>query len=442
MNNLDDFFSTSADAESSVSAAEDGNAETLRKSWKTRFSRRISRRNAVIVLGTVAAFAAAAIAVFGLGFFPAQAAGAPVMQTSFVRSGDLILVTTATGSLQASAEAPLGFRGGGVLSEVLVEAGERVETGQVLARLDDTAARLQYEQARISMESLLSPAALLDAEIAAENARRLSDQAGDNLDRLESLMGTEYEPSGEDLNLARAAAALAETRFQEALNYFEYLQVGDIHDETLETLTGNQADKLKQAHLALQNAEYGMEGTVLTAPFAGTVTRVNGVAGQLMGTNPLLTLAVTDPLVVRFPVEEGDIASVRAGCAVKISFSGYNESLWTGEVYYVEPIMTMIDGTPWMIAWATIEPGASVPLYAGMTADLEIISGETRGTLLVPVAALRELAPGSYAVFVVGADDALTLTPVTIGLRDSTSVEILSGLKEGDVVSTGSVDAE
>ena len=83
-----------------------------------------------------------------------------------------------------------------------------------------------------------------------------------------------------------------------------------------------------------------------------------------------------------------------------------------------------------------------VNLLSGMTAEVEIIAGEAKGALLVPVQALRELAPGQYAVFVVKPDGELELRPVTVGLKDFANAEILSGLELGEVVSTGTVETE
>jgi multidrug efflux pump subunit AcrA (membrane-fusion protein) len=73
---------------------------------------------------------------------------------------------------------------------------------------------------------------------------------------------------------------------------------------------------------------------------------------------------------------------------------------------------------------------------------VEIISGEATDALLVPVQALRELAPGSYAVFVAKPDGNLELRPVTVGLKDFANAEILTGLERGETVSTGTVDTE
>jgi multidrug efflux pump subunit AcrA (membrane-fusion protein) len=75
-----------------------------------------------------------------------------------------------------------------------------------------------------------------------------------------------------------------------------------------------------------------------------------------------------------------------------------------------------------------------------MTADVEVFAGEAYGVLVAPIAALRELAPGSYAVFVVQPDGQLKATPVKVGLMDYTNAEILSGLQAGEIVSTGNVE--
>jgi len=62
--------------------------------------------------------------------------------------------------------------------------------------------------------------------------------------------------------------------------------------------------------------------------------------------------------------------------------------------------------------------------------------------LLVPIQALREIAPGSYSVFVVQPDETLRMVVVTVGLQDYANAEILSGLKLGDIVSTGAVETK
>jgi multidrug efflux pump subunit AcrA (membrane-fusion protein) len=108
----------------------------------------------------------------------------------------------------------------------------------------------------------------------------------------------------------------------------------------------------------------------------------------------------------------------------------------------IEQSLQSFDGSPVVVVWGTLPERPSFDLLVGMTVDVEIIAGEALNALIIPVQALRELTPGSYAVFVVQPDGSLKLTPVTIGLRDFANAEVLSGLKAGDVISTGTIETK
>jgi multidrug efflux pump subunit AcrA (membrane-fusion protein) len=134
---------------------------------------------------------------------------------------------------------------------------------------------------------------------------------------------------------------------------------------------------------------------------------------------------------------------VATGNPVEIIFEALPDLVFAGQIVRIDPALVMVDGTPAVQAWASVDLSAhAVSLLSGMTAEVEIIAGQTEGALLVPVQALRELSPGQYAVFVVQPDGTLELRPVEVGLRDFANAEILSGLERGDTVSTGTVATE
>jgi len=106
----------------------------------------------------------------------------------------------------------------------------------------------------------------------------------------------------------------------------------------------------------------------------------------------------------------------------------------------VNPVLTVIDGVPEAQVAATLQPAPSTTkLLGGMSTDVTVIAAQSKDVLLVPVEALRPLGNGQYAVFVVGSGNQLTLRPVAVGLQDDSFAEIKSGLKLGEVVSTGTV---
>ncbi|RLC56623.1 MAG: hypothetical protein DRI80_16025, partial [Chloroflexota bacterium] len=161
------------------------------------------------------------------------------------------------------------------------------------------------------------------------------------------------------------------------------------------------------------------------------------------GTAPIITRADLATPLVRFWLEENDLISVAPGNPVDIVFEALPDYTFAGQIVRVDPALVTVDGTPAVQAWASVGlTSHPVNLLSGMTAEVEIIAGEAKGALLVPVQALRELAPGQYAVFVVKPDGELELRPVTVGLKDFANAEILSGLELGEVVSTGTVETE
>ncbi|MBI5565488.1 MAG: efflux RND transporter periplasmic adaptor subunit, partial [Chloroflexi bacterium] len=191
------------------------------------------------------------------------------------------------------------------------------------------------------------------------------------------------------------------------------------------------------------SARLTLSNTVLLAPIAGTVTAVKADVGEAVGASPIVTLADLGRSLLRVVVEENDANKATVNNSISVVFDAAPDVTFNGAIVRVDPMLVSVDGSPAVQAWATLDQVDNpINLISGMSAEVEIVAGEAKNALLVPAQALRELAPGSFAVFVVGADEQLKLTPVTIGLRDFANVQILSGLKAGDVVSTGTVETK
>jgi len=198
---------------------------------------------------------------------------------------------------------------------------------------------------------------------------------------------------------------------------------------------GTETGRLEQVRLALENSQ-------LVAPFDGAVIALSAMQGQPVGTAPVMTVSTVNDLLIRFYLDETDISKAAAGMPVTYTFDAYSNTSVDGEIVMVEPALQVVDGTPVVVAWAALPEETPFVVVPGMTVDVEVIAAEARNAMLVPAQALRELGPGSYAVFVVADDGQLQMTPVTVGLRDYANAEILSGVNVGDVVSTGTVETK
>ena len=194
---------------------------------------------------------------------------------------------------------------------------------------------------------------------------------------------------------------------------------------------------LEQAQLKLAAAQETLDGTVLVAPFSGTVVAVDAEVGENVN-GPVIVLANLETPVVQFWVEESDLNSVAVGHPVRIVFEALPDLTYDGEIYQVDPKLVSVGGTPAVQIWATIDTATHpVQLLGDMNVEVEIVAGEALNALLVPVQALRKMGDDQYAVFVVQPNGELEMRPVEVGLMNFVNAEIKSGLKRGEVVSLG-----
>lgn len=417
----------------------------------------------------------------------------PALQTTTVRKGDIVITAVGNGNLEPAAEVDLAFRAGGLLAELLVSPGDHVTAGQVLARLDDTDAQRQVSQAQIALEL----AELKSSELQRKPTEQELEAAERNLRAAEltfydlasgpsetglTIAGADLEKSFAALQKAQAAydkvswkpeisslpqsLALEQATldYQKAQAVYEQQTAGADADDIvaaqakiasaqvqLDTLVnGPAAEELRTAELqvelarlALQQAMAQLAATELAAVQDGTVVQINSAVGESVGTGPVLTLADLDGALMHFYLEESDLNKVTVGNKARVTFDAYPELIFEGLVTRVDPLLMKVDNVPAVSAWVSLTLPPNAPLLlAGLSGEAEIIAGEAYKTPLVPVQALRELAPGQYAVFLVAENGDLKLTPVEVGLKDFANAQIISGLNVGDVVSTGTVETE
>jgi len=259
----------------------------------------------------------------------------------------------------------------------------------------------------------------------------------------EEEVTTIIAPTSADIALVRAKVDTSRFALVDARMLLETLRAGSqAITGPIVSVQGTETAKIEQARLALENARLSLENTHLVAPFDGVVISMDAVVGQTVNTSRLLTLATTQDLQVRYYLDETDMDKAAVGNKVAISFDAFPDTVVEGETTAVEQVLQVIDGTPVIVSWASIINPGELSILSGMTVDVEVVGGEAKAALLVPVQALREIASGSYAVFVVQTDNSLKLTPVEVGLRDFANAVILNGLKAGDVVSTGTVETK
>ena len=419
----------------------------------------------------------------------------PEVETALVTQGDIILTADGSGELVPAAQVDLVFRTGGTLAEVLVDEGDQVKDGDLLARLDTedleravANAEVELEIARLDLADVqggASEAELADAEAALRDARVSLTLAYDayqrakdsNLDAIIEQRQIDYDwwvgyyqkqkqkfedgdLSKADHNWAMNAMISAEGELNEAINNTKIeetqawnrvvqaqnasaqaeIRLQELQSEPLADTLTTATLVVDEALMAREQAQVNLEAAQLVAPFDGTIVDVAQTVGEQVTADKtiILRLATLEEPLIKFWVEESDMELVAVGTSVNLVFEALPDDVFVGEVTRVDPMVVDVDGTAALQCWASLDTGAEgLLIISGMTVDVEVRAAEALDAVLVPIEALREIAEGQYAVFVVSAGGELEARTVEVGLQDYMVAQILSGLELGETVSVG-----
>ena len=435
----------------------------------------------VLVLGAISA------AGFGLFRLLQQRSGAEtvyeVLRSEEIQRGDLAISVTASGNIAVNERTDLQIQMPGIVASLPVEVNERVEAGQVLARMDteDLARSLRqseiaHELVEIGLETTSEAAdpedirvaelalnsagkalevarlgietARVDANAIQVQAQRAREQAYINLrdareanknedKALTAYAEAEAEERAAELN-AKATSQQAETRRQAAQMNYEQAE------RILETLReGPNADavrqqelQVEQAQLRLEQMRRTLEDAVLTAPHDGIVAAIEIEEGTYQSAGAsAFTLVDDSRYFVDVTIDEIDIGVIAEGQSVEVILDAYPDTALTGVVESIAPAASSVGGVvAYQVRVELTELVESIRVMDGMTASVRITTETIPGVLLLPSWALRidQDALETYT-YVVEAGSPVRRTLET-GRRNDTYTEVLAGVSEGNTV--------
>ena len=242
-------------------------------------------------------------------------------------------------------EIDLPFHDSERIAEVLVQEGDRVQRGQVLARLDTRRLQplVQKAQAVVAMQRAVlqrllngnRPQEIAEARAAADSAQADATNAQAQYRRLQSLSQSSAgrAVSRQDLDAAQAAYDSAAARLLSAQKALTLERIGPRREDIDEARAQLQAD---EADLATAQAQ--LADAQLRAPL-DTVVRSRLVEPGDMATpqQPAFTLAITDPKWVRAYVDEPDLGHLHEGMAASVSVDSFPGRRFAGWVGFISP---------------------------------------------------------------------------------------------------------
>nr|HNI58129.1 HlyD family efflux transporter periplasmic adaptor subunit [Elusimicrobiota bacterium] len=171
--------------------------------------------------------------------------------------------------------------------------------------------------------------------------------------------------------------------------------------------------------------------TPIAAPLAGEIILKNIVVGQTVDQSSVL-FALSDRLIVLAQVDEVDIGRVTEGLPARITLDAYPQLSIPGRVFNILHEGKNVSNV--ITYGVKVAPEKTPPFFRSqMTANVSFVLQRKESALLVPAAAVQD-RNGVKQVLVPGADGKPSAREVTTGLENGESVEILTGVNEGDSV--------
>lgn len=237
-------------------------------------------------------------------------------------------------------DAQLGFKVAGRVVERAVSEGERVQAGQLIARLDDVEQKEQLALRRAELaaaEAVLAelqagsrPQEIAAAEAAVRSAEADRDRAKLDFARAEELRAKDVI-AARDYETAQAQLKVAEARTAEAQERLKLVKEGPRPEQILQARA-----RVEQARAAIAIAETQVENTKLVSPLTGVVLSHNVEPGEFVspGTAVVTVADVAHPWV-RAYIAQTDLGRIKHGQKVKVRSDTYPDRTYDGTIAFI-----------------------------------------------------------------------------------------------------------
>ncbi len=330
---------------------------------------------------------------------------------------------SASGSVEGSETADVAFQVGGRVVRVLVEEGQHVSKGQLLAEIDPTDYRNAFNAAVAQKEAAAAVAQKADAgprKQELEQARIEYNRWADEYKRMKFLVERKSLPPN-DFQKVEAAYNAAKERYEMA-------EEG--------TRQEDRATATAQAHGADAQAseeQKRLNDTRLVAPISGSIGMRRVDPGQTVAAGiPVFSIVELNPVKVRVGVPEADIGRVHQGAAAEVSVPSLDGRRFAGKVAIIGVAAEPASRT---YTVKILVPNPGPVLLSGMVAEARIFGPAKIKSLTIPGEAIVPDPEGAPNVYVYFPDRRRVYARrVQLGIPIGSEVEVRSGLHGGEQI--------
>jgi HlyD family secretion protein len=397
----------------------------------------IQKRNAGRVATLVALAAAICLNTTGCGKGEKEEAPEVTVQAAPAATADISRVVNAEGIIFPVAQSAITPKINAPVKKFYVVRGQKVKQGQLLATLENrdlSAAALDNKGAYEQAEAAYSTS--LGATLPEENAKAELDvqTAQQELDAQQKLFNSRQDLFKQgalprkDLDAAAVSLAQAQSAYNIAKKHLDGLNaVGK--QGAIKTATG----QLTSAKGKLLNSEAQLSYSEVRSPITGFITDRPLYPGEMASTAaPLLTVMDISQVIAKAHIPQSDALQLHKGDAASISLAGLEQPI-NGKVSLISPALDPNSTT--VEVWVQA-PNADQQLRPGTTAQIAITAQTVKAALVIPAAALLNAKGDAAQVMVVDSQNQAMSREVKTGITTGQQVQIVSGLKPGEMVVT------
>ncbi|MBD2119973.1 efflux RND transporter periplasmic adaptor subunit [Trichocoleus sp. FACHB-262] len=377
-----------------------------------------------------------------------------------VQAENLRVRITANGTLVPIQSVNLSPKAAGIVKELYVEQGDRVEADEVVARMDSSTFQAELTQAQANLSQAQAnlakarvgnttaaigqvQASVAQAEAQVREAEARLALASDRVRRNESLAAEgaisrdRLDEVISEADRARASVEQAQAGVREARRRLEDLQNGSRPED----IAVAEA-RVREAEGRVQAVQTQIDDTAVRAPFAGIITQKYATEGAFVtpttsaSTNSSATstsvVALASGLEVLAEVPEVDINQVSEGQGVEIVADAFPDQVFQGKVRLIAPAAVKEQNVTSFQVRVALVTGKD-KLRSGMNVDLTFLGKQLDQALVVPTVAIVT-QEGQTGVLVTDAKNQPIFKPVTIGPTIGNQTQVLQGLETGEKV--------
>lgn len=375
---------------------------------------------------------AAAVLVAGLVAWLGKPRPIPPEKIIQVERGDIARSVVAVGRIEALSKVEVKSKANGIIQALLVDVGDVVEEGQILAELDKETLDAQVREAQASRDA---EQANLEVATAAESRARIEATHPElefirrDHERMKALVADKIA-SPQALDEAEKAHAVS-------LNRQQLLEAAV---RSAAALVVQARARVAAAEAALDRAVDSRRHATIRSPIRGLVltrdTELGDAVSSILNLGSAATLIMTlgdvRTVYVKGLVDEADVGRIRTELPVRTTVESFPGETFTGQVTRIAPMGKEKDNvTTFEVRVSIANPEGR--LRVNMSANAEIILEDRKQTLLIPEAALsydRQKKP-SVRLLDSAAHTGYREVAVVTGISNGQRTEIVEGVSEG-----------